>query len=138
MLSDALITFRETLEAALLVWIVLSYLIKTKQTRYIRTVYAGIFFGIVASLLGALAFTRIAGGFEGRAEQIFEGTTMIVGALLLTTMILWMMRQESHLENIQRTVAEKVSSARTTGIFLLVFTIKSSRPRLVVSSAFIS
>jgi len=37
-------------------------------------------------------------------------------------MILWMMRQESHLENIQRTVAEKVSSARTTGIFLLVFT----------------
>jgi high-affinity Fe2+/Pb2+ permease len=48
----------------------------TTQTEYSKVVYRGVFSGIVVSIIGALLFVRLAGGFTGRAEQIFEGTTM--------------------------------------------------------------
>ncbi|MCK5194637.1 MAG: FTR1 family protein, partial [Desulfobulbaceae bacterium] len=92
MIPSFIITFRETLEAALVVGIVLSYLYRVKQTKHNNVVYAGIFSGLVASIIGAVLFTKLAGGFTGRAEEIFEGITMLIGALLLTTMILWMMK----------------------------------------------
>ena len=54
MIADFLITFRETLEAALVVGIVLAYLSRTKQTRYNNVVYIGVAAGLVASVIGAL------------------------------------------------------------------------------------
>lgn len=94
MIPSFIITFRETLEAALVVGIVLSYLYRVKQTKHNNIVYAGVISGIVASIIGAILFTALAGGFTGRSEEIFEGITMLAGALLLTTMILWMMKQK--------------------------------------------
>jgi high-affinity iron transporter len=84
MIPSFIITFREVLEAALIVGIVLSYLIRTRQAQYNNIVYLGVALGIVASIIGAIVFTAIAGGFTGRAEKIFEGITMLVGAFLLT------------------------------------------------------
>jgi high-affinity iron transporter len=82
MIPSFIITFREVLEAALVVGIVLSYLVRTKQTQHNNIVYLGVASGIVASIVGAIVFTTIAGGFAGRAEKIFEGITMLVGAFL--------------------------------------------------------
>src|SRR3990167_1628986 len=93
MIESFLVTSRETLEASLVVGIVLAYLNKTDNKSYKKTVYYAIIFGILASILAAFAFTFFAGGFEGASEQIFEGVTMLLGAFLLTTMILWMMQQ---------------------------------------------
>ena len=109
MIESFIITFRETLEVALIVGIILGYLIKTKQTKYNNIVYMGIVFGIVASIIGALLFNYLAGGFAGRAEEIFEGITMLVGALLLTTMILWMMKQKHIARELEQKVAAKIS-----------------------------
>jgi len=121
MISSFIITFRETLEAALIISIILSYLIRTKQTRYNNIVYAGTVAGIIASIIGALLFINIAGGFEGKAEQIFEGITMIFGAFLLTTMILWMMKQRHIAHEIEQRVAVHVANSYKLGLFLLVF-----------------
>jgi len=87
-LSSFLITSRETLEAALVIGIVLAYLNKTNNHEYKKTVYYGLFFGIILSIFAAIAFTLFTSGFEGRAEAIFEGYTMLFAAILLTTMIL--------------------------------------------------
>jgi high-affinity iron transporter len=111
MIPSFIITFREVLEAALIVGIVLSYLIRTRQAQYNNIVYLGVALGIVASIIGAIVFTAIAGGFTGRAEKIFEGITMLVGAFLLTTMILWMMKR----------VATEITKRHKFGLFLLVF-----------------
>ena len=78
MLSEFIITFRETLEVALIVGIILSYLTKTKETKYNPVVYVGLVAGLVASVIGAILFNTLAGGFEGAAEQIFEGITMLL------------------------------------------------------------
>ena len=82
-LASFLVTSRETLEATLVVGIVLAYLTKTNKHHYRKTVYYGIAFGILASLLSAFIFTIFAGGFEGRAEEIFEGITIPVSFVLL-------------------------------------------------------
>ncbi len=122
MIVSFLITFRETLEAALILGIVLSYLVKTRQVQYKKSVYAGTLGGIVASVLGAILFNILAGGFEGRSEEIFEGVAMLAGAGLLTTMILWMMRQRNISQNLENKVAAQLASgAQDWGIFLLVF-----------------
>lgn len=42
MISDFIITFRETLEAALIVGIILSYLVKTRKEKYNNIVYLGV------------------------------------------------------------------------------------------------
>lgn len=121
MLPTFIITFRETLEAALIVGIVLSYLARTKQAEYKVFVYWGCIAGIIASIIGALLFRKIAGGFTGQAEEVFEGITMLIGALLLTTMILWMMKQKHVAAELEHRVATELSEAHKFGLFLLVF-----------------
>ena len=121
MLPSFIITFREVLEAALVVGIILSYLVRVKQTKYNTVVYAGVISGIVASIIGAVLFTKLAGGFTGSAEEIFEGITMLVGAALLTTMILWMMRQKHIAKELENRVATELTEAHKFGIFSLVF-----------------
>src|SRR3989344_9148957 len=108
-------------EVALVVGIILGYLSRTKQTKYNNIVYLGVVAGIVASIVGALLFNTLAGGFEGRAEQIFEGTTMLFGALLLTTMIFWMMKQKHVALHLEKKVEEHISNFRKYGLFLLAF-----------------
>ena len=121
MIESFIITFRETLEVALIVGIILSYLVRTKQTRYNNVVYVGVAFGIVASIIGAFLFNYLAGGFSGRAEEIFEGIIMLVGAFLLTTMILWMMKQKHIAVELEQKVATKIAETYKLGLFLLVF-----------------
>ncbi len=121
MISSFVITFREVLEAALVIGIVLSYLAKTKQTHYNPAVYMGVVYGVAASILGAFLFTWLLGGFTGSAEQVFEGMTMLIGALLLTTMILWMMKQKQIAVELEHRVAAELDKAHKWGLLLLVF-----------------
>lgn len=124
MIESFLITSRETLEASLVVGIVLAYLNRTNNQSYKKTVYYGILFGILASILSAFIFTIFAHGFEGKAEKIFEGTTMLIGAFLLTTMILWMMRQKHILKKIEGRVEKHLMGAPLfshIGIFMVIF-----------------
>lgn len=121
MIASFIITFRETLEIALIVGIVLSYLIKTKQSKYNNIVYLAIISGIVASIIGALVFDSLLGGFTGKSEEIFEGTIMLIGAILLTTMILWMMKQRHLAQELKQKVSDEITKASKAGLFLLVF-----------------
>ncbi len=121
MISSFIIAIRETLEAALIVGIILSYLVKTKQTKHNNIIYIGVVSGIIISIIGALLFTHIAGGFTGRTEKIFEVITMLIGASLLTTMILWMMKQKHVSSELEHKVATELSEAHKFGLFSLVF-----------------
>lgn len=115
-----MITFRETLEAALVVGIVWSYLVRTNNRAYLGLVVKGVVGGIAASILGAWLFQTVAGGFEGRSEEIFEGITMLIGATLLTSMILWMMTRNASRE-LEEGVAQAVGKASRVAVFFLVF-----------------
>lgn len=121
MIPSFIIAFREALEAALVVGIVLGYLARVRQTRYNNVVYVGMAAGILASVFGAFLFNAIAGGFTGRAEEVFEGVTMLIGAALLTTMIFWMMGQRHIAAELEDKVAVQLGGAHRFGLFALVF-----------------
>ena len=121
-LSSFIITFRESLEAALVVGIILAYLIKIKKERYNNVVYLGIVSAVIASIIGAFLFNMLAGGFTGRAEEIFEGIAMIFAAFLITFMIIWMLNQKHIVVDLHKKVSKEISESHRAGLFFLVFT----------------
>jgi high-affinity iron transporter len=121
MISSFIITFRETLEAALIIGIILAYLIKTKREKYNNIIYIGIVSAVVASIIGAFLFNLLAGGFTGRAEEIFEGAAMIFAAFLITFMIIWMLNQKYIVVDLHKKVDKEIGERHRAGLFFLVF-----------------
>jgi high-affinity iron transporter len=117
MAAGFVVLLRETLEAVLVVTVVLGYLRRTAQAGSARLVAVGVVLGVAASALGAVAFERFAGGFDGPSESTFEGTVMIGAALLLTSMIVWVTRKSS----LEQSVERSLTRAGGWGILLLVF-----------------
>ena len=123
MLESLLILFREALEATLVVGIVLGFLARTGQSRYRLSVWLAVACGVAASVLTAWLFQRLAGGFEGRGEQIFEGLVMLAGAAMLTTLIIWMAGKQDAAARLEQGAQRRLGpgGGRGAGLFLLVF-----------------
>jgi len=118
MVSAFFIMLRETLEAVLVIGILLGYLTRTGRKRHARGVMWGAAAGVGASILGGFLFNALAGGFEGRGEQIFEGVTMLAGSLLMITMIVWFAAQGADGDRLEKR-AEGLSDAGGLGLFFL-------------------
>jgi high-affinity iron transporter len=112
MLPSFLLALREGLEAALVIGVTFGILAKTGRNTLRPAVWRGVAAAILLSLLVALSLQVIGAEFEGRAEEIFEGVTMLAAAALLTWMILWMQRQGASL---QRRLEQDVASAARRG-----------------------
>lgn len=122
MVSALIITLRETLEAALVIGIILAYLNKVVSPKAKKFVWQGVLAGVIFSAGVAFLFEKYFGGFEGKAEELYEGITMLVAAGLLTWMILWMMKQRNSIKkNIEAKVENHVSKNYYFGLFLLSF-----------------
>lgn len=116
-----MIPFRETLEATLIVGVVLAYLHKTNNQSLSRHVFFGVAAAMVASIFTAIAFQVFAGGFTGANEQIFEGVTMLLAAGILTYVIFWMAAQTQFTKKIEDKVNPHVSSGKALGLAALSF-----------------
>ncbi|MEM4254739.1 MAG: FTR1 family protein [Candidatus Norongarragalinales archaeon] len=121
MIAEFVIGFREALEAALIVGIMLGYLRKTGQTEHNNRVYVGIAAGILASIFTAIALNSLAIRLEGAAEQLFEGSIMIIAAVVLTWMIFWMSKQRQIAQNIQKAVDRNIAGGLTALAFIAVY-----------------
>jgi len=115
-----LITFRETLEAALVVGIVLAFLNRTGNREYRKIVYWGILSGILLSTIFAFGFQWFLGGFSGKVEKVSEGFFSLAGAALITTLILWMARHRNVILSIESKVAASIKKANPMGVYLLI------------------
>ena len=120
MFPALLITLRETLEAAIVVGIVLAFLAKTDQLYFRKYVWSGVGAGIFVALLLAALLEFFFAGFEGTTEALFEGVLMLVTAAFITWMILWVHRQKGVAQRIKERVAEHISKSYGLGISILV------------------
>jgi high-affinity iron transporter len=122
MLAAGLITFREGLEAALIVGILVSYLVKVGQQKQARLAWVGVIAAVAVSIGIALALETIGASLEEPYEQIFEGTMMLLAVVILTWMIFWM-RYQGHAikQNLEQTVQKTLVSGATFGIFGVAF-----------------
>jgi high-affinity iron transporter len=120
-MQEFIITFRETFEVALIAGIVLSFLKRTKQSRHNIIVYSGIGLAVAVSIVLALIINRVAGGFSGETEEIFEGVMMYLSVIFLSFMILWTIKHKHHVKEIEEHVAADLNANYKMGLFFLIF-----------------
>lgn len=92
MFSNYLIGLREGIEAALVVSILLTYLVRTNRNPLIRFVWYGVAAAAVASIFIAVGLESISGELSETLEPIFAGTVSFVAVGFVTWMIFWMKR----------------------------------------------
>ena len=122
MIASFLIALREGVEAALIVAIILSYLKKVNAEQLAKPVYAGTVLGIIGSVAVGGLFLLLEVEFEGTGEQIFEGSTMLLAAAILTTMIMWMSRNsKEYSTDLKSKVQVALSTKHSYGLAGLAF-----------------
>ena len=121
--SGFLIGLREGVEAALIVAIVLAYVVRTGNGRHISKIWIGA--GAAAALsvvIGLLIFSTV-GSFEEPYEQLFEGSAMLLAAVVVTWMLFWMRRQSMNLRGELQAAVDRVLTEGTAwGLAVLAFT----------------
>jgi high-affinity iron transporter len=118
-----LIGLREGVEAALIVAIVLAYVVRTGNGRHIPKIWLGSGAAVILSVaLGLLIFNTV-GAFEEPYEQLFEGSAMLLAAVVVTWMLFWMRRQSMNLRGELQAAVDRVLSEGTAwGLAVLAFT----------------
>lgn len=127
MAPAALITFRETIEAALVVAMIAGIFVRLKELRGIRTVIVGVIAAVLASLIlgtGTLAIgSQFAHWYQGKNEELLEGILAITTAVLVTWAVLALDRQfrRYKMQLIQK-ITTQIESHDSVGIFFIAFT----------------
>jgi len=122
MLPSYLLSLREGIEAALIVGIVLGALRKMHRSDMSAAVWIGVISAAVLSILAGILLTVLGLSFEGSAEQIFEGVTMLLAASVLTWMIFWMSRQARNIKGeLESGVHKAAFEGGKRGLFALAF-----------------
>jgi high-affinity iron transporter len=122
MIASFFLSFREGLEAALVIGVLVGALQKTNRKSYQSTIWAGFGFAVILSIIVGILLNRLGASFEGRAEEIFEGITMLLAAGLLTWMILWMQSQARSVnKKLKEDVHQAVLKDSKTALFFVAF-----------------
>ena len=123
-LTTGLLTgLREGVEAALIVSIILAYLARTGNARHAGKIWLGTGAAIAVSIgIGLILFVTI-GGLKEPAEQIFEGSAMLLAAAVVTWMLFWMRRTAASAKgDLQASVDRHLVEGSIWGLAVLAFT----------------
>jgi high-affinity iron transporter len=115
MIASFLITFREALEATLIVSILLAYLGRVRRRDLRKYLYLGTGSAVLISVLLGWLIIAIYGGLPAGTDKLFEGFASISATIVLTYMIFWMAHNS---QNIRRELQEKIDLAITSGYVL--------------------
>lgn len=114
-----IVSFREGLEAFLIIAILLKFLDKTNNKHIKKSVWNGTFAGVVGSLIfGAIliAISSLIGSADTTAK-LWESIASFVAVILITTFIIWMIK---HGDQIKKHIENKAALDLTKkGVFLL-------------------
>ena len=123
MLGSFLITFREGLEAFLIVGIIISYLGKLEARQFNKYIYLGVFIGLIVSLVIAYIFQVVIYGIENELYQHY----LMIGVLLFATivlsyMVVWMANQSKQIKGeMEENLNKLVTTGNILGMVFLAF-----------------
>ncbi len=121
-LATLLIVFRETLEAGLIVGIMLTVLARLGALRYAGHVGTSAGLAVAASLLAGWLLSLATQTTQGRWEQIIEGCISLAACGVLTSMVFWMDRQAKRIRpEIEMRVETAVTRKELPAILLVPF-----------------
>ncbi len=117
-----LIMFREGLEAALIIAILIAYLSKTNKSEFKKYVWGGAGLAIILSVIVGAILVFTLGELTGVAEQLFEGIAALLATVVLTAMIFWMAKNAKNIRTeLQQKIDTIVSNKYTLGLAALAF-----------------
>lgn len=121
MLVSFLITFREGLEAFLMVGILLAYLRQLGALEYRKWIFAGVAAGILAAIASAVVLEFVVSKFESRTYQlVLTAAIMITAVCVLTYMAIWMQKQAREATGAAKAqLKEHVTAGNVFGIAFL-------------------
>ena len=115
-----LIGFREALEAALIIGILITLLQRTDRQAMVYWVWGGVIAALVASVATWQAFFLIAGEFSRYNKELFEGILYLVAAVLITTVILQIFGHDTR-QVLERKAEAAIARREALGMGLLSF-----------------
>lgn len=122
MLASFVLSLREGLEAALIIGVLLGSLKRLGQVEGQRPIWIGAGLAVVVSVLTGVVLNLLGANFQGRAEEIFEGITMLLAAGILTWMIFWMRAQSREInQKLEADVKEAALKESGFALFSLAF-----------------
>ncbi len=120
--APLLITFREALEAALIVGILAAYLKKIGRQDLNRYLLIGVVAAVATSIVAGGVAAYIYGGLQGVSAELFEGFASISATAVLTYMIFWMTRNARLIRGeLEERVHATVTRGYVYGIAILAF-----------------
>ena len=120
-MNEFIITFRECLEATLIVGIVYTFLSKTNMTSQIKQLWSAVVAAIIASIGVAFLVISLNEQLENNAmSKLFEAIFMYITAALLLYVVFWLSKSISDKKKLEE-LASKASKSSKWGIFLLIF-----------------
>ena len=121
-MSEFLIMFREVL-GVLVVGILYTFIIKTGKKHLTKSITNGVIAAFAMTGIFAVIFQVLLGGFSGHEAAIFEGVTMLIAAVLLSTMIVWMARNKNVAESLEKEASSIIERDKNValGLFALTF-----------------
>ncbi len=120
-----LITFREVIEASLIVATILGILMKLNQKEAIKTVWLATVAAALLSIfllgIGSLIGLRVNELFE-KHEPYIEGTLMVVSAVFITWAVFFLHNYfAQHKTRLLQRIKERLEQEEQRGLFALVF-----------------
>jgi len=107
MLQALLVTFREGLEAFLIVGVIVGYLKKTNRATLVRGVRVGLGIAVVASLIGAWLWLQVPN------QPLYEGIAALSAAVLVGLLLIQMVRMGRHFRGEIESRLERATGNRT-------------------------
>mmetsp|Transcript_21305 Transcript_21305/g.27958 ORF Transcript_21305/g.27958 Transcript_21305/m.27958 type:complete len:351 (+) Transcript_21305:222-1274(+) len=107
------VLFREVLEAAIIISVLLQYLDKVGKTELKRDVWIGTAIGLGLAILMGIIFISIFYAaknnlFTGEAEALFEGVLMLLACAIITVLGTSMIKMASKMAKYEKKMSQKV------------------------------
>lgn len=120
-MKEFIIVFRESLEAAIIVGIILTLLNKLQQKRLQRFAWYGIVSAIILSAFCGLFLQMIEESIGNAAySKLFEASMMYLAAGFLLYMVLWLSKKKNFTSDIKNKAEEFGKNESGWGIYFLV------------------
>lgn len=118
-----LITFREALEALLIVGIITTYLKRVKRPEFTKYVWLGTTLAVLASFGVALLFQVVLTGFAAMGSEMYlKIGIMLVSTALLTQMVFWMAKQSRDIKGqVEGKLDRFITAGNVTGMVVHSF-----------------
>ena len=122
MLETLLIAWRESLEAALVVGVLLTYLARSGQRSGVAYVWAGSLLAILAALACGLVSNDAASRLDPDLQELVQAGILFLAVAVLTWMILWMHRNAAGLGGeLRRKADQALVTGRLMGLAAIAF-----------------